>query len=174
MPWHFLALPGNFIMAALLTQYYGLNKATYGLLAALPMLSNAVQVLLLPWLARFLTPKDLALGMGWLNIGLWTMLAAVLPFLPEDDAGGLAQLFLVFFVVSSLSQSLLLVGWTSWVRAWVPTKIRGKYFGRRNRWLNLSVMGYLVFAWILFAIAEYELWTYQVLLWVRWWVAMPV
>ena len=166
MPWHFLALPGNFIMAALLTQYYGLNKATYGLLAALPMLSNAVQVLLLPWLARFLTPKDLALGMGWLNIGLWTMLAAVLPFLPEDDAGGLAQLFLVFFVVSSLSQSLLLVGWTSWVRAWVPTKIRGKYFGRRNRWLNLSVMGYLVFAWILFAIAEYELWTYQVLLWV--------
>lgn len=151
-------------MAALLTQYYGLDKATYGLLAALPMMSNAVQIFLLPWLARFLTPKDLALGMGWLNIGMWTMLVAVLPYLPEDDAPGVARLFIVFFLVSSLSQAFLGVGWTSWVRAWVPSRVRGKYFGRRNRWLNLSTVGFLVFALVLFEIDEHELWTYQVLL----------
>lgn len=151
-------------MAALLTQYYGLGKATYGLLAALPMMSNAAQILLLPWLARFLTPKDLALGMGWLNVGMWTMLAAVLPYLPKDDAPGVAKLFIVFFLISSLSQAFLGIGWTSWVKAWVPSKVRGKYFGRRNRWLNLSTVGFLIFALVLFEIDEHALWTYQVLL----------
>jgi hypothetical protein len=48
MPWNFLSLPGNFVIAALLTQYYGLGKDTYGLLVSLPMWSNAAQIVLLP------------------------------------------------------------------------------------------------------------------------------
>jgi MFS family permease len=164
MPWNFLSLPGNFILAALLTQYYGLGKDAYGLLVSLPMWSNAVQIVLLPWLARFLTPKDLALGMGWLNIGMWTMLAAVLPYLPTDDASGVARMFVVFFVVASLSQAFLGVGWTSWVRAWVPAKLRGKYFGARNRWLNVGAVVFLLLALVLFEADENTLWPYQVLL----------
>ena len=164
MPWNFLSLPGNFVIAALLTQYYGLGKDTYGLLVSLPMWSNAAQIVLLPWLARFLTPKDLALGMGWLNIGMWTMLAAVLPYLPTDDASGVARMFVVFFVVASLSQAFLGVGWTSWVRAWVPAKLRGKYFGARNRWLNVGTVVFLLLALVLFEADENALWSYQVLL----------
>lgn len=164
MPWNFITLPGNFIVAALLTQYYGIGKATYGLLVSLPMWSNAAQIALLPWLARFLTPKDLALGMGWLNIGMWTMLAAVLPFLPADDPRGTARLFLVFFAVASLSQAFVGVGWTSWVRVWVPSKIRGKYFGKRNRWLNIGTVVFLLLALALFAENETSLWPYQVLI----------
>ena len=164
MPWNFLSLPGNFVVAALLTQYYGLGKATYGLLVSLPMWSNAAQIVLLPWLARFLTPKDLALGMGWLNIGMWTMLAAVLPYLPTDDASGVARLFIVFFVVASLSQAFLGVGWTSWVRVWVPSKLRGKYFGSRNRWLNVGTVVFLLLALVLFEADATALWPYQVLI----------
>lgn len=164
MPWNFITLPGNFIVAALLTQYYGIGKATYGLLVSMPMWSNAAQIALLPWLARFLTPKDLALGMGWLNIGMWTMLAAVLPFLPADDPRGTARLFLVFFAVASLSQAFVGVGWTSWVRVWVPSKIRGKYFGKRNRWLNIGTVVFLLLALALFAENETSLWPYQVLI----------
>jgi MFS family permease len=164
MPWQFLTLPGNFVIAALLTQYYGLGKATYGLIVSLPMWSNAAQIVVLPWLARFLTPKDLALGMGWLNIGMWTMLAAVLPYLPTDDATGVARLFIIFFVVASLSQAFLGVGWTSWVRAWVPSKLRGKYFGQRNRWLNTGTVVFLVLALVLFEWDEQALWPYQVLI----------
>ena len=164
MPWNFLSLPGNFIVAALLTQYYGLGKATYGLLVSLPMWSNAAQIVLLPWLARFLTPKDLTLGMGWLNVGMWTMLAAVLPYLPTDDPPGVARLFIVFFIVASLSQAFVGVGWTSWVRVWVPSKLRGKYFGKRNRWLNLGTVIYLLLALVLFEWDEVALWPYQVLI----------
>jgi MFS family permease len=164
MPWNYLSLPGNFVIAALLTQYYGLGKATYGLLVSLPLWSNAAQIVVLPWLARFLTPKDLALGMGWLNIGMWTMLAAVLPYLPTDDATGVARLFVVFFVVASLSQAFLGVGWTSWVRVWVPSKLRGKYFGARNRWLNAGTLAFLVLVLALFEADETALWPYQVLI----------
>lgn len=163
-PWSFLSLPGNFIIAALLTQHYGLNKFTYGLIVSLPMWSNAVQIFLLPWLARFLTPKDLALGMGWLNIGMWTMLAAVLPYLPTGDPSGVARLFFVFFAVSSLSQALLGVGWTSWVRVWVPSRLRGKYFGTRNRWLNAGTVVFLLLALVLFEANEHDLWPYELLI----------
>jgi MFS family permease len=164
MPWNFLSIPGNFIVAALLTQYYGLNKATYGFIVSLPLWGNALQIVVLPWLARFLTPKDLALGMGWLNIGVWTMLAAVLPYLRTDDPAGVARMFVVFFVVASLSQAFLGVGWTSWVRTWVPARIRGKYFGRRNRWLNASTVAFLLLALALFERDESALWPYQVLI----------
>jgi len=164
MPWAFLSLPGNFILAALLTQFYGLDKTSYGIIVSLPAWSNAGQIVFLPWLARYLTTKDLALAMGWLNIGLWTMLAAVLGYLPTDDAPGVARLFIVFFVITSLSGSLVGVGWTSWVRVWVPARVRGEYFGRRNRWLNLSTVVFLLFALGLFAGQEHELWPYQLLI----------
>jgi len=164
MPWAFLSLPGNFILAALLTQFYGLDKTSYGIIVSLPAWSNAAQIVFLPWLARYLTTKDLALAMGWLNIGMWTMLAAVLGYLPTDDAPGVARLFVVFFLVASVSQALVGVGWTSWVRVWVPARVRGHYFGRRNRWLNVSTVVFLLLALVLFDWQEDELWPYQLLI----------
>ena len=164
MPWAFLSLPGNFLVAALLTQYYALDKISYGLIASLPAWSSAAQIFVVPWLARFLTPKDLNLGMSWFNAGLWTMLAAVLPYLPESDAAGVARLFFIFFLLASLSQSFGAVGWTSWVKDWVPTRLRGQYFGKRNRWLNVSTVVFLLLALLLFKWNEHALWPYQLLI----------
>jgi hypothetical protein len=102
-PWAFLSLPGNFVLAALLTQVYQLDTATYGLIASLPAWGNALQIFIIPWLARFLTPKELALGMSWFNIGLWSVFAAVLPHLPAvfhcgNDFGGQSGLLRELFV----------------------------------------------------------------------------
>jgi MFS family permease len=36
------------------------------------------------------------------------------------------------------------VSWTSWVQEWVPDRLRGKYFGRRNRLLQLSTVAFLL------------------------------
>jgi MFS family permease len=164
MPWAFISVPGNFILAALLTQFYGLDKISYGLIVSLPAWTNAVQIIVIPWLARFLTPKDLTLGMSWFNIGLWTVLAAALPYLPTGEASGVANLFLIFFLLASVSQSFLGVGWTSWVKDWVPTRLRGQYFGQRNRWLSVSTVLFLLLALALFELNEHALWPYQVLL----------
>lgn len=164
MPWAFLSLPGNFILAALLTQVYRLDTATYGLIASLPAWGNAVQIFIMPWLSRFLTPKELALGMGWFNVGLWSVFAAVLPYLPVGRNGGAAELFFAFFLLASMSLSFASVGWTSWVKDWVPSRVRGRYFGVRNRWLNLSTVVFLLLALALFEVDEHALWPYQVLI----------
>ena len=164
MPWAFISVPGNFILAALLTQIYALDKASYGLIASLPAWSNAAQIFIIPWLARFLTPKDLTLGMGWFNIGLWTMFAAVLPYLPTTNAPGVSSLFFIFFLCTSFSLSFLGVGWTSWVQDWVPARLRGQYFGQRNRWLSLSTVVFLLLAMVLFRWSEHALWPYQLLI----------
>jgi len=163
-PWTFIAVPGNFVVAGLLTQYFGIDKAAYGAIVSLPAWSNALQIILIPWLARFLTPKDLTLGLGWFNVGLWSMLAAVLGYLPTDDARGVAPLFIAFFVLSSLSHSFVGMGWTSWVRDWVPQEVRGSYFGLRNRWLSLVTICYLLLAITFFEVAEAALWPYQALI----------
>lgn len=163
-PWTFIAVPGNFIIAGLLTQYFGIDKATYGAIVSLPAWSNALQILLIPWLSKFLTPKDLTLGLGWFNVGLWSMFAAVLGFLPMGDGRAVAPLFMVFFALSSLSHAFIGVGWTTWVRDWVPTGVRGVYFGKRNRLLSVVSVAYLLLAISVFEIAEHSLWPYQALI----------
>ncbi len=163
-PWVFVAVPGNLVIAALLTQYFGIEKAAYGAIASLPAWSNAVQIALIAWLSRFMTPRDLTLGLGWFNVGLWSVLAVVIGFLPTGDARGIAPFFLGFFVLTSLSQSFVAVGWMSWVNDWVPPALRGTYFGRRNRAISLVTVAFLLVAIGLFEVAEDSLWPYQVLI----------
>ncbi len=163
-PWVFVAVPGNFVVAALLTQYFGIEKAAYGAIASLPAWSNAVQILVIAWLSRFLTPRDMTLGLGWFNVGLWSVLAVVLGFLPTGDAAGIATFFFGFFVLASLSQSFLAVGWMSWVNDWVPAAVRGAYFGQRNRATSLITVAFLLAAIGLFSVAEDALWPYQALI----------
>ena len=163
-PWTFIVVPGNFIIAGLLTQYFGIDKVAYGAIVSLPAWSNALQLVMVPWLSRFLTPKDLTLGLGWFNVGLWSMFAAALGFLPVGDARALTPLFMVFFALSSLSLTFIGVGWTSWVRDWVPRKVRGVYFGRRNLLMSLMTVAFLGLAIVFFHFTEHALWPYQALI----------
>lgn len=160
-PWVFLSIPGNFILAALLTQFLGLDKATYGLIVSLPAWCNACQVVFIPCFARFLTPRELALGLSWFNIGLWTMFVALLGMLPEAPEAQVRGVLIVFFVFASLSGAFLGVGWTSWVRDWVPTQLRGTYFGRRNLYIGLVNVSYFLAALLLFEYYDNSLLPFQ-------------
>ena len=50
-------MPGAFVLSALLTQWFGLEKSAYGFLVSLPFLANAAQTLALPLLAGRAAPK---------------------------------------------------------------------------------------------------------------------
>jgi MFS family permease len=163
-PWVYLSIPGGFIITALITQYYGLGPALFGLIISLPAWANALQILYLPVVTPFLKPRDMALGPAWLNLGLWIMLAAILPFLPRDDTAQLAFIFIVFFAMASLSASLIGIGWTGWVQTWVPSRIRGKYFGKRNLLIQSTTVAFLLLAMILLEVASDKVWPYQVLI----------
>ena len=89
-PYTVVTIPGGFLLAALLTQWFEVEKSSFGWIASLPSWANALQALALPLIARLMTPKEMALGMGWFNIGLWAMLVASLGFLPKQDAASTA------------------------------------------------------------------------------------
>jgi MFS family permease len=163
-PWVFLSIPGAFITTALLTQYFGLNKAVYGLIVALPAIANFSQVFYLSWMRSFLTPRDMALGPAWLNLGLWIMLALVLPLIPVVQPDTVARIFIIFFLIGSFCGSLTTVGWTTWVQSWVPASVRGKYFGRRNLFNQITTVGFLLLAMILLDAGEGQAWPFQALI----------
>lgn len=163
-PWVFLSLPGGFIFSALLTLHYGIGPGAFGLIASLPAWSNALQVILVPLLGRFMAARDMALSMSWLNLGVWALLASCLSFLPEGDATLVGKVFIVFFLLSSLSASLVGVGWTSWVPEWVPQRVRGKYFGRRNRYIGMATIAFLIFAMITLKFFGEHVEAYQIIL----------
>lgn len=143
-PYTVVTIPGGFLLAALLTQWFAIEKSTFGWIVSLPSWANALQALALPVIARLMTPKDMALGMGWFNAGLWAMLVASLGFLPKQDGNATAIFFGVFFFMASVSSAFQVVGWTDWFRQWVPKKLRGAYFGKRNSWISGATFGFLL------------------------------
>lgn len=146
MPIVFLTLPGNFIVAALLTKTFGLNEALFGLIASLPHWCNVLQLVLLPLFARYWPQKSITLAFSWLHLIVWISLGVLLPWVPRDEIDSAGSFFLLIFALAAFTHSVVGVAWTSWVQEWVPDRVRQKYFGRRNRLLQLSTVLFLLFA----------------------------
>lgn len=146
MPIVFLTLPGNFIVALLLTRAFPLEKTVFGLIASLPHWCNVVQLLVVPLLTRLWSQKAISLTMAWLHLAVWIALAFVLPQVPRHDAARAGEIFFLFFGLAAMSHAIVGVAWTSWVQEWVPERVRRIYFGRRNRLLQLSTVMFLLIA----------------------------
>ena len=163
-PFVILTAPGSFVLVALLSEYFQLDKAALGWIVSLPSWSNAAQVVVIPLLARFLTAKDMTIGLGWFNAGLWAMLVLALPYLPRGQAGAVAVFFTGFFLMASPSQAFFGIGWTTWLRDWVPQRLRGGYVGSRNRWMSVATIAYLLFIMGLFELGQDALWPFIVMI----------
>lgn len=142
-PLVFLSIPGNILMAALITGVFHVEKSAYGVIVSLPFWCNALQLLVMPALGSRFSAKRITLGFAWINLVIWMALTAALPFIPRDDAETAGRILFLFFAVASAFGSLAGVGWTSWVQEWVPRRVRGKYFGFRNRLSSLATMAFL-------------------------------
>ena len=134
------ALPGNFILAALLTGCFHLPESTYGWIISLPFWCNGLQLVFMPLLARRYSAKTIAATGSLLQLLAWVGLWIALPWLPRDPHAFTAAFFFVFFLVSSQLGAFCSVAWSAWVREWVPERIRGQYFGLRYRLLQLSLV----------------------------------
>ena len=82
-------------IAALLTQWFGIGKSSFGWIVSMPSWTNVLQAALLPLLARGMTPKGLVLGMGWFNVALWAVMAALIGLLPRNDSPITIGFFLI-------------------------------------------------------------------------------
>lgn len=146
MPIVFITLPGNFIIAMLLTQTFPLRDAVFGAIASLPAWCNVIQILVVPLLTKRWSQKSIALTFSWFHLAVWVAIGFALPHVPREDLDKAGGLFFALFALSAMSHAVVGVSWTSWVQEWVPDRLRGNYFGRRNRLLQLSTVLFLLVA----------------------------
>ncbi len=159
-PYTVVVMPGAFVLAALLTQWFGLDKPAYGFLVSLPFFANAAQTLVLPLLAGRSSPKRLTLAMAWVNLAFWTALIAVLPFLPRENGPRVLIIFTVLLGLMSISGAFSSVGWIAWVREWVPGRLRGGYFGLRNSTLAAGTLVFLGLVMLVFKSQPHSIWPF--------------
>jgi len=115
--------------------YLGASPFTIGLLVALPL---AAQVLQVPgaWLTLTFGPKAVAIAAIGASRLLWLPMVA-LPFvgLPTETAlhvlVGVVALAAVFGVIGNNA-------WTAWIGELVPGAIRGRFFSRRTVYISIA------------------------------------
>ncbi|GEM_PF-538097 len=163
MPWLMMTMPGSFLMAALLNGFFDVGPFWFGLLCSLPALANALHIVLLPVLGRTMTVREVTLGQGWLNFGLWMGGLLAIAYLPVD-APTRGIFFTVLFAVNCMSFSLISVGWTAWMGDFVPSRIRGRYMAVRNRTTSFGTLLFMLFCMLLLQMMGETRTTYLILM----------
>lgn len=143
-PFVLLTVPGNVFIAALLTSVLGIEESVYGWIVSLPAWANALQLFMVPMVARRFSARSLTIGFSLMNVAIWLILLLFLDRLPLDNPEAAGHLMLGYFAIISLTQSMAGVSWLSWIQEWVPNRIRGKYFGNRNRVLGLVTVAFIL------------------------------
>jgi len=164
MPIVTMSLPVNVFMSALVVFAFPLSNATIGLMSALPFAGNFLQVLVTPLLARHRPPKQLTIAAAWCHWACWVALGVFLPALPRDNPGVAGHWLVAWFLLASCCSAIAGVTWNEWIQEWVPVRLRGKFFGRRNGILQLSTLTFLLVAGGALAYGDYALRVFQAII----------
>jgi MFS family permease len=144
MPIVTMSLPVNVFMTALVAKAFVLPKTTIGLISALPFLGNFLQIFVSGLLARWKPPKTICVGAATLHLISWAALGVLLPMIPRGDPTAAGFWLAAWFLITSSFGAVAGVSWNAWIQEWVPYRIRGKYFGRRNGTLQFSTLAFLL------------------------------
>ena len=164
MPLVTMSLPVNVFMTALVAKAYPLPKTTIGLICSLPFFGNFLQIFAAPFLARWKPPKTISVLAATLHLITWAAAGILLPFVPRDNPAVAGQCFIVWFLLSSCFAAIAGVSWNAWIQEWVPARLRGKYFGRRNGTLQISTLTFLLLAGWALAQWNYAIPVFQVII----------
>ena len=150
MPIVTMSLPVNLFLTALVVRAFPLSNPVIGLFCALPFVGNFIQIFAVPLLARWQPPKTQTVLFELLHLLSWVGLAVLLPILRRGSLGAAGLGLIAWFLVSSVFSAMAGVNWNSWIEEWVPARLRGKFFGRRNRLLQFSALAFLlIIGWVL-------------------------
>lgn len=159
-----MSLPVNIVLVALFTKVFELPKSSIGLITALPFACNFLQLFLSPFLSRWRSAKTVTLVASLCHLASWIAFAILLSFLPRDDARLAGYWLAAWFFISSFCQSITGISWSAWIQEWIPSRLRGKYFGRRNRLIQISNLAFLLLAGWALSRWDYALPVFQILI----------
>jgi MFS family permease len=117
----------------------GCSNFQIGVLAALPFLTQPLQILVIPLVERFRRRKVITLA-SWIPAQLSWLLIALIPLFLDVPSSSAVALLLVTIGIRGLFVSVTNCSWNSWLRDLVPQQVLGSVFARRQMWANLAAM----------------------------------
>lgn len=164
MPIVTMSLPVNVFLTALVTKAWVLPKPDIGLLSAMPFAANFLQIFAAPFFSRWRPPKTVTVVAATLHMFMWIALAVLLGVIPRDRPDLASNLLIAWFFLSSCFAAVAGVTWNSWIQEWVPARLRGKFFGRRNRLLQISTLTFLLATGWILARWDYAIGAFQAII----------
>lgn len=117
----------------------GARDPALGLLAALPVYGNGVQLLAAALAPRLARRKGTVVAACTLSRVAWLVVGAI-PLLSDTLRGTALGLFLVAWALTNALMSLSSILWVSSMADLCPPRIRGRYFARRNLFCTVAAI----------------------------------
>ncbi len=163
MPLVYICQPGNFILATLLSKFFGISEGPYGILVSLPYWCSFLQIFFLSTFTARLSAKRITLVSGWLHWIAWIILVGLLPSFPRTLPNVSASYFIGFFFVLSLLLAVNTIAWNSWIHEWTHENLRGRYFGFRNKLIQILTIFFLLAVSKVFDLLPQSISTFQLI-----------
>ena len=119
----------------------GCNNFQIGILAAIPFLTQPIQIFAIPLVERIRRRKAIAL-MSWIPAQSAWVLVALIPLFLDIPSSSAALMLLGIMAVRGVFVSVTNCAWNSWIRDLVPQQVLGSFFARRQMWANLAAMAF--------------------------------
>ncbi len=132
-----MAGPGS-VFVTKLAIFLGANPLQFGMLSAIGQLSQVFQPLGVALTRSLTRRKRSVILMAALGRSL-TPLYGILPFLVSSGAS--MNAFLAVFLAATAVLAVSANAWMGWIGDMVPSRIRGRFFARRNQVLMLGGLG---------------------------------
>ena len=128
---------GGFMAAYALA--LGANNLQVGILAALPFITQVVQLPAILAVERFHLTKAIGLPAWLLSNLMWLPIGAV-PFLINTPGSGAVALVVGLLALRGLFAPVWLTSWTNWMRDLVPQQVMGGYYARRLAMITTAII----------------------------------
>jgi MFS family permease len=141
----FQLLGGPYLTGYLI--HLGANAAQIGIVLAIPMLANLVQLVSASLMQKINSRlKYMVMGLG-IHRGIW-VLSGIIPFVLPKEAWVVT--YIIMFLTSFIAAAASTVIWSSLISDVVPARVRGRFFGIRNTIaFGTGAVSLVVGGWIL-------------------------
>jgi MFS family permease len=164
MPITIMSMPVNVVLASLYSKNLQLSETSIGVITALPFVCNFLQIFISPVLNRSVNNKTITVVGASIQLCCWAVFVLALGFLPQDAPAAAALWIAAWFFSMSLCSSVMGVAWNGWIQEWVPARLRGKYFGERNRVLQVANVAFTLLAGAVLSIWDYARHAFQLVM----------
>jgi len=107
----------------------GANDFHLGLISAVPVLAQLFQIVGARWVEHGVARKTVSGYFAVLGRSIWLPMALLCLW----DSPGALWTFIFLYGVSSTAMNISSPAWVAWMGDLIPSRIRGRYFGVRNR-----------------------------------------